>query len=196
MTAQATNMTTTTTTTTTRRVAAASFVLSLLGSCSDGNGIVEVYWQFNDAELRRVYPVGVEPDTCELESQSGVRYDLRVRLTIVENTPTCSANWTDPGCQQIEQLLFPCNRSRGTALEVPPSAADDENDPGYLMIVETMVDPTDTSAFVPDSSCVTGPGPRVRQVFPGRITDLELYQFVVHAIDTQGLLLDLDACRP
>jgi hypothetical protein len=179
-----------------RRVAA-SLLLPLLGSCSDGNGIVEVYWQFNDADLRRVYPVGVEPDTCELESQSGVRYDLRVRLTIVANTQTCIDDWNDPGCEVIEQLLFPCNRSRGTALEVPPSATDDEDDPGYLMIVETMVDPTDTSAFVPDSSCVTGPGPRVRQVRPGRITDLELYQFVVHAIDTRDvLLLDIDACRP
>jgi hypothetical protein len=64
------------------------------------------------------------------------------------------------------------------------------------MIVEAMVDPTDTSPFVPISSCLTAPGPRVRQVRPGRITDLELYQFVVHAIDNQGLLLDIDACRP
>lgn len=179
-----------------RRVAIASLVLGLLGSCSDGNGIVEVYWQFDDAELRRIYPVGVEPDTCELESQSGVRYDLRVRLSIVENTPTCSANWEAPGCPLVEQQTFPCNRSRGTALEVPPSATDDETDPGYLMIVEAMVDPTDTAAFVPDPSCLTGPGPRVRQVRPGRITDLELNQFVVHAVDNQGLLLDIDACRP
>jgi hypothetical protein len=179
-----------------RRLAGASLVLSLLGSCSDGDGIVEVYWQFEDAELHRVYPAGIEPDTCELESQGGVRYDLRVRLTIVENTPSCVDDWSNPDCQVIEPLLFPCNRSRGTALSVPPSAAEDGTDPGYLMVVEALVDPTDTSAFVPDSSCVTGPGPRVRQVRPGRITDLEIFQFIVAAIDNQGQLLDIDACRP
>jgi hypothetical protein len=171
-------------------------VLPLLGSCSDGDGIVEVYWQFVDVELQRVYPAGVEPDTCELESQGGVRYDIRVRLTIVENTPSCMDDWSNVDCQVVEPIVFPCNRSRGTALSVPPSAADDGTDPGYLMVVEALVDPTDTSAFVPDSNCVAGPGPRVRQVRPGRITDLEIYQFIVSAIDNQGLLLDIDACRP
>jgi hypothetical protein len=167
-----------------------------LGACTDGDGIVEVYWQFDDADLRRIFPVGVEPDTCELTSESGVRYDLRVRLTIVENSEACSEDWTNPDCQIIEPLIFPCNRSRGTALSVPPSAADDGTDPGYLMVVETLVDPTDTAAFVPASSCVGGAGPRVRQVRPGRITDLEVYEFIVQAINNQGQLLDIDACRP
>jgi hypothetical protein len=179
-----------------RRTAALSLVLSLLGSCSDGDGIVEVYWQFVDVELQRVYPVGPEPDTCEFASEGGVRYDLRVRLTIIENTPSCVDDRENPDCQVIEPLLFPCNRSRGTALSVPPSAADDGTDPGYLMIVETLIDPTDTSPFVPVSSCVSGPGPRARQVRPGRITDLEIYQFIVAAIDNRGQLLDIEACRP
>lgn len=174
----------------------ASALLLSLSSCSQGDGIVEVYWQFEDAELQRVYPVGVEPDTCEFESQSGILYDLRVRLTIVENTESCRDDWTNPDCQIIEPLLFPCNRSRGTALSVPASAAEDGTDPGYLMVVEALVDPTDTEPFVPKSSCVAGPGPKVRQVRPGRITDLEVYQFIVEAIDNQGLLLDIDACRP
>jgi hypothetical protein len=167
-----------------------------LGACSEGDGIVEVYWQFEDANLRRIFPVGVEPDTCELPSVSGVRYDLRVRLTIVENSESCEEDWSNPDCQIIEPVLFPCNRSRGTALSVPPSAAGDGTDPGYLMVVETMVDPTDTAPFVPSSSCVAGAGPRVRQVRAGRITDLEVYQFIVLAIDNQGVLLDIDACRP
>jgi hypothetical protein len=179
-----------------RRTAALSLVLSLLGSCSDGDGIVEVYWQFVDVELQRVYPAGAEPDTCAFASESGVRYDLRVRLTIIENTPSCVDDRENPDCQVIEPMLFPCNRSRGTALSVPPSAADDGTDPGYLMIVETLVDPTDTSPFVPVSSCVSGPGPRARQVRPGRITDLEIYQFIVAAIDNQGQPLDIESCRP
>lgn len=175
--------------------AALSLALLSLGSCSDGDGIVEVYWQFDDADLRRIFPVGVEPDTCELESQSGVRYDLRVRLTILENTDACRDDWSNPDCQIIEPLMFACNRNRGTALSVPPSVAADGTDPGYLMVVEALVDPTDTAPFVPDETCVAGPGPRVRQVRPGRITDLEVYQFIVLAIDNQGQLLDIDACR-
>jgi hypothetical protein len=107
--------------TTVRRAAALSLVLSLLGSCTDGDGIVEVYWQFLDVELDRVYPAGVAPDTCEIASASGVRYDLRVRLTILENTPSCVDDWENPDCQVIEPLLFPCNRSRGTALWGPPT---------------------------------------------------------------------------
>ena len=173
-----------------------SLALVSLASCGEGDGIVEVYWQFEDSNLRRIFPVGVEPDTCEFESMSGVRYDLRVQLTIVENTESCRDDWSNVDCQVIAPLLFPCNRSRGTALSVPPSAADDGTDPGYLMVVQTMVDPTDTDPFVPDESCVAGAGPRVRQVRPGRITDLEVYEFIVQAIDYPELLLDIDACRP
>ena len=168
--------------------------LASLG-CGESDGIVEVYWQIEDARLERVYPQGQRSDTCEFHSQSGIRYDLRVRLTIVENTPDCTLDWSSEACQVIEPVLFPCNRSRGTAKSVPPSDLELADEPGYLMVVEALIDPTDTEPFVPSSSCMVGPGPRVREVRPGRITDLEVYQFVFSALDHANAQIDIDSCR-
>ena len=167
----------------------------LASGCSESDGIVEVYWQFEDRNLRRIFPQGAVGDTCEFTSASGIRYDLRVRLTVLENTDACAAATDDPACQIIEPVLFPCNRQRGTADPVPVSARDDGSDPGYLMIVEALIDPTDGPAFVPNSTCLIGPGPRVRKVRPGRITDLEVYQFIVDAVRIGDYDLDIDACR-
>lgn len=180
----------------------AALLMMLLLGCSDRDGIVEVSWQVEDASLERLYPLGFESDTCELSSASteqstGARYDLRVRLTIAFNTDACAADHSTADCQVIEPILFPCNRFRGTALDVPPSAEDDESDPGYLMVVEPMIDPTDAEPFVASSTCIASPGPRVRRVRAGRITDLEVYQFIVLAIEhDEGQLLDIEACRP
>jgi hypothetical protein len=172
--------------------------LALLGStsaCAEGEGIIEVYWQFEDRNVERIFPQGDVADTCEFTSASGIRYDLRVRLNVVENTDACAATPDDAACQIIEPVLFPCNRQRGTADPVPISARDDGSDPGYLMFVEAVIDPTDGPAFVPNSTCLVGPGPRVRQVRPGRITDLEVYEFIVDAVEVGDYALDLDACR-
>lgn len=171
-----------------RFLACAPLALVMLGSCGEGggDGIVEVYWQFDDAELERLYPLGELPDTCELESRSGIDYALLVRLTIARNTEACAEDWANPDCQVIAPITFSCDRFRGTALSVPVSAEDDGSDPGYLMVVEAVIDPTDTEPFVPERSCLAGPGPRVRRVKPGRITDLEIYQFIVLAIDIEA----------
>ncbi|MFO7563856.1 MAG: hypothetical protein R6X02_14515 [Enhygromyxa sp.] len=181
-----------------RAVRAAGLLLAALvlaSACAEGEGIVEVYWQFEDRNLRRIFPQGDVGDTCEFTSASGIRYDLRVRLRVLENTEACVAAPDDAACQIIDPVLFPCNRRRGTADLVPVSAREDGSDPGYLMIVEALIDPTDGPAFVPNSTCLIGPGPRVRKVRPGRITDLEVYQFIVDAVTLGAYDLDLDACR-
>jgi hypothetical protein len=167
----------------------------LASACSEGEGIVEVYWQFEDTNLQRIFPQGDVADTCEFTSASGIRYDLRVRLQVIDNTEACAATPDDAACQIIEPVVFPCNRQRGTADPVPVSARDDGSDPGYLMIVQALIDPADGPAFVPNSSCLVGPGPRVRQVRPGRITDLEVYEFIVDAVTIGDYALDIDACR-
>lgn len=162
-------------------------------SCSSGDGLVEVNWQFEDASLERIFPQGSRGDTCEFPSASGIRYDLAVQLTIAENSDACANGWEDPSCVVVEQRQFDCARSRGTATSVAVSAEGDA-DPGYLMFVEPLIDPTDTAAFVPNSSCVGRPGPRVRRVLPGRITDLEVVQFVFLVSDASPI--DIDSCRP
>jgi hypothetical protein len=170
---------------------------ALLGAagCTEGEGLVELYWEFEDYQLNRIFPQGAAHDTCEFTSASGIRYDLRVRLSIVENSPACAEDPQASGCSIIEPITFPCNRARGTADAVPVSARDDGSDPGYLMIVEALIDPTDGPAFVPNSECLVGPGPRVRKVRPGRITDLEVYQFIVRIVEVGDYALDLDYCR-
>jgi len=170
-------------------------VFLLASGCAEGEGIVEVYWQLEDENLRRIYPQGDSADTCEFTSASGTRYDLRVRLSIIENTQACADDPSNGDCQVIEPELFPCTRARGTADPVPISADADGDDPGYLMFVEAVIDPSDGPAFVPNAECLTGPGPRVRKVRPGRITDLEVVQFIVSAVTIDDYALDLDACR-
>ncbi|NVB39608.1 hypothetical protein G6O69_17330 [Pseudenhygromyxa sp. WMMC2535] len=166
-----------------------------LGACASEEGIVEVYWEIENAELERIFPQGLRSDSCGFESESGIRFDLEVQLTIAENSTACAEGWDTSDCAVIEQLSFDCARSRGTATAVPISASGDE-DPGYLMFAELTMNPTDSAAFVPIAACMAGPGPRVRRVLPGRITDLEVYQFVFHALDPgkQGLV-DIDLCR-
>jgi hypothetical protein len=174
---------------------ALAFGLGPIAACAESEGIVEVYWQFEDDNLERIFPQGDQPDTCAFTSASGIRYDLAVRLRVVENSEDCVANSDSATCQIIEPVVFPCNRQRGTADPVPVSADSDGNDPGYLMIVEALIDPTDGPAFVPNATCLSGPGPRIRQVRPGRITDLEVYEFIVRAVTLDDFALDIDACR-
>jgi hypothetical protein len=176
------------------RAGSLALAVLLLAGCGERDGIVELYWQFDDTKLRRIYPLGVEADTCGLQSQT-VDYDLRVRLNVLENTQACLDDPSNVDCQVVEPMLFPCNRPRGTALHVPPSETE-AGDPGYLMLVDLVIDPADADPFVPLATCVARPGPRVRQVRAGRITDLEIYEFILLTVDIDGEPLDLDACRP
>ena len=177
-----------------RRPALALLALITLGACSEGDGIVEVAWQFDDAGLERVFPQGERADTCEFSSAS-VRFNLVVRLRILENSAACAADPNADDCAEVLAETFPCYRYRGTAETVPISATPEGDDDGYLMIVEALIDPTDTPAFVPVSECIRSPGPRVRKVSPGRITDLELQQFIITQPDLTAGTADLDACR-
>lgn len=176
-------------------VLAPALALSLASlGCAETDGIVEVYWQFVDAELDPIYPQGSRADTCEFPSQSGIRYNLQVRLSVAQNDAACGAGLDDPGCEIVEQRLFPCDRQRGTLISVPVSVRSDGSDPGYLMFVDAVINPTDAEPFVPDESCLVGPGPRTRRVLPGRITDLEIFQYVFLA--SSDAPIDIDACRP
>lgn len=181
----------------------AVLTLATLLGCGRDEGLVEVYWQFEDATLERVYPLGYRVDTCGFSDPSGAKFDLRIQLTIVHYTEACAADHTDPACQVVEPQLFDCGRARGTATGVPPSSEDASaasSDPGYLMLIEPVIVPEVGDAFVPTSTCIGRPGPRVRRVRPGHIADLELHEFILHALDPTAegdlKLIDLEACRP
>jgi hypothetical protein len=184
------------------RLAAGLALLALLG-CGPDEGVVEVYWQFEDAQLDRIYPLGWRTSTCAFTDRAGDNYDIVVRLTIAHYTDACAEDHTDPSCHVVEPETFGCLTSRGTVTDVPPSSQDateTDDDPGYLMVVEPVIVPEASEAFVPISTCIGRPGPRVRRVRAGRITDLEIHEFIVHALDpaAEGNLrrIDLAACRP
>lgn len=168
-------------------------------SCGSEVGIVEVYWQVEDASLRRIYPPGDRTSTCAFTDLDGANFDLRVRLTIVHATDACALTPEDAACQVVAPLVFECLRARGTVTDVPPSSTDASeggDDPGYLMFVEPLIVPEQGEAFVARSTCIGYPGPRKRRVRAGRITDLEVHSLVFHALAGADAKVDLDACRP
>ncbi|MCA9681581.1 MAG: hypothetical protein KC457_05255 [Myxococcales bacterium] len=166
-----------------------------LSGCGREEGIVEVYWQLENADLDRLYPQGLRNDTCAFDSVSGERFDVQVQLTVAENSPECAVHWSDPACVIVEQLRFDCTRARGTATSVPISSSGSD-DPGYLMFVEATMVPEGGEPFVPMASCMQGPGARVRRVLPGRTTDLEVYEFVFRALQSKlQTKVDIDLCR-
>lgn len=186
-----------------RSTVLALIALATLAGCGRDEGVVEVYWQFEDATLDRVYPLGSRSTTCGFTDRAGITFDIRVQLTLVHYTDACAANHADPACHVVEPVLFDCARARGTITGVPPSSEDataTDSDPGYLMLVEPVIVPESGEAFVPTSTCIGRPGPRVRRVRPGRIADLEVHQFILHALDPRAegalALFDLEACRP
>ncbi len=177
-------------------------VIAIALGCGAEHGVVEVYWQFEDATLDRIYPLGYRTTTCSFLDRSGAKFDIRVQLTLAHYTDACAEDHTPSSCHVVEPQRFDCARARGTITDVPPSTADAsaiDSDPGYLMIVEPVIVPADGEAFVPASTCIGRPGPRVRRVRPGRIADLEVHEFVVHALDPDALgdlaRVDLDACQ-
>ena len=173
-----------------------ALVLAATG-CGQQPGLVELAWQFDDAGLSRMFPQGSVRNTCTLPSADGLEYALKVQLRIVTNDEPCTADPSLPSCQVIDPLIFDCNRFRGTAKQVPTSDPDDSGqDPGYLMFAEVLIQPsTSAEPFVADPSCIQGPGPRVRSVRSGRLTDLEVYQFVFSSYSEGGDPVDIEACR-
>ncbi len=164
----------------------AALPLLLGGACTADTGVLELNWAFVDAQLDPIYPSGYERDTCDFTGRTGSEerlYDLRVRLRISD--PACEGGPGDPECRLLDPIVFPCNRARGTEMEVPASDTDLRFD------VDVVVVPRGGGTFVPKDECVTHPGPRLRPVPEGLVTDLAVYQLVVHAIDpTQQARLD------
>ncbi len=146
--------------------------------CDSPVGLVELNWQFVDASASDQ----VQP-TCELaatDTAGNTTVAIRMRLTVSRYDDTCDDPPNQPECI-VAQETFACDRERGTLDNVP--ATDDP----YMMMVDALVDPAGgEGAFVPPSDCVATPAPRLRTVEGGRISDLAVYQVVIHAFDQDG----------
>ena len=167
-----------------------------LAGCAEGVGGVELSWAFFDRDVHTVYPRGDQTDSCALGGRAGDAarpYDLNVRLTVLE---ACEEEDPIGTCDPVVDATFECDRFRGLIPELPSS------DEPYLMHVEVRVSPEGEDAFTAAPDCVAAPGPRLRTVRAGRVTDLAVYQFVIDATrfdsgaKSLDRRLDVEACRP
>lgn len=174
---------------------------------------MELDWAVVDRSGQAIFPGGKlfeTPDTCNLNGRdaSGTRrYTLEVGLSIYERDCVESfdagalgggdTGETTGGASSRDDCLvvrerFSCTRARGALTDVPAS-----DDP-YVMEMDVWITPRGASEpSQVDESCIATPGPRARQVLPGRITDLALYQIVALGIeldDDSAGGLNLNAC--
>lgn len=157
-------------------------------------GVVELAWVFVDRNGDPIYPGGVlslddQRDSCDLPGVAGgdvVRYDLSLQVEICD--PACAAGCDDPSCLVMDPLRFPCDTSRGSEREVPASEEP------YRFTVKAAVESNITPDCVdPLPTCIAVPGPRVRKVTAGLVTDLQVYQIAVDVTDDSAPL-DLEEC--
>lgn len=170
--------------------------LVVLSGCAQGVGGVELSWAFFDRDVRTVYPRGDQTDACGLGGRAGEQaraYDLNVRLTVLEQ---CDEGAPLDDCTTVIDRTFDCDRFRGLIPELPSS-----EDP-YLMAVDVRVTPSGGDPYTAAPGCIAAPGPRLRTVRAGRITDLAVYQFVIEATkfdsgsDNLNRKLDVEGCQP
>lgn len=151
-----------------------ALAIPLVTGCGVDAGIVELNWEFLDATADR----GIG-NTCDLRAEDGSAYALRVELLVSEN-----------GCEgdecEVARERFACERTRGSALDVPAS------DEPYLMQVFVVAEHGNDETVL-GSQCAAVPGPRTRTVHAGQITDLAVYELIIHAIDGDQAL-DLEGC--
>ena len=166
--------------------------LGLVG-CTPDVGLVELNWTFVDRQARPFVPSDLRKDTCAIPAQDehgSTTADLIVQLTL--SHPDLSSGASTDVCRAPGCARFSCGRRRGTVDDVPAS-----DDP-YVMSVDVLVVPARGNEFLAPPRCIAVPGPRRRNINGGALTDLSVYQFVVHNIDAESdeaSRLDLEQCR-
>lgn len=152
---------------------------ALAAACERSHGEVELNWTVVDAGGRDVFPVGPFDDLCSFigrTAEDGARrpYSLNVRLSLCE--PGCATDCaSDPSCL-VEALDFSCNAARGFDT-VPAREAS------YEMVVDLVADFGGACACALGPSCALVPGPRLRAIEPGLVTDLQVYLLVLTGLD-------------
>lgn len=178
-----------------RSAFASTLVFALVSSgipagCTPDIGQVELNWMFVDRNASPFIPSDLRKDSCAIPAQDAdgqTSADLIVQLTLSE--PDCPGGPAAESCQ-IAFRRSKCDRRRDTLDDVPAS-----DDP-YLMSVDIMVVPARGNRFLAPAGCIAVPGPRRRRVDGGALTDLSVYQFVVHNMDLdETSRLDLEQCR-
>lgn len=175
----------------------AALLAALAAACERAHGEVELNWTVVNVGGRDVFPAGPFDDLCQFigrTAEGGERrpYSLNVRLSLCE--PGCADDCAaDPACV-VEALDFPCNAARGFDT-VPAREAP------YTLAVDLVADLGGACACALGPACALVPGPRMRAIEPGLVTDLQVYLLVLTGldlgIDTAEMgrtVMDLDAC--
>jgi hypothetical protein len=170
--------------------------------CSPDTGVVELAWVFVDRQGEQIFPAGPfslgTRDSCDLPGRIGdrdVSYDLQMELEVCD--PSCEEGCGNEACNVVSPLRFPCEAWRGSDPDIP--ASDDPYRFTARALVVTGSEQTVCSDPLP--TCIAVPGPRERQVEPGLVVDLQVYQVAVDvdlAAPAEGLdgdrALDLEGC--
>lgn len=172
--------------------------LLLAPACENTAGEVELNWTVVDAAGQAMFPAGDFGDLCEFIGRAvpgGERrpYSLRAQLRLCE--PGCPGDCADEPSCQVETLRYRCDAARGF------STVPAREEP-YLFEVAMVADFGGGCSCELGPACALAPGPRMRKVEPGLVTDLQVYLFVLTGIDIfaqiqpeQGrTVMDLDRC--
>ncbi|MEZ4453211.1 MAG: hypothetical protein R3B09_27360 [Nannocystaceae bacterium] len=155
--------------------------------CTDTRGIVQIAWSFVDRGGNSVFP-GPLGDTCSFHGVvdgADRSFDLRVAVRLCD--PECSAGCGDDGCLLVDPLVYSCLGARGSS-EVPAM------DTPYEFKVEVLADLGSECTCVIEEPCAEVPGPRLRMVRTGLITDLQVYQLVLGLASPSQAELSLEGC--
>ncbi len=157
--------------------------------CDRTHGEIELNWTVVDAAGASVFPTRDLDDLCGFTGRMvaegpRARYALHVQLELCD--PACGC---DPACEPT-RLTFDCDAARGWGTVL----ADE-----YELRVSLIARPETGCACELTPACALAPGPRVRAVEPGLVTDLQVFLFVLSGFrlgtkEKGSPLMDLDGC--
>ena len=164
---------------------------ALAPACGRDEGVVEIAWSFVDSSGRAVFPSGGLNDTCAMTGRLGAgdprSYALHLEIRLCD--PACPGGCDDPACWHEDPLRFGCDVARGSAIV---AAQPDPVLVDARVVAVALGDPACACAVEPP--CAQVPGPRLRQLRAGLVTDLHVYLLVLALPDPERAALDLDAC--
>jgi hypothetical protein len=173
-----------------------------LVACIQDEGIVELNWAFVDRNQEPVYP-GETLTSCSFSGRLAAgedarEYGLHVELRVCD--ATCEAGCASSTCLVHEQR-FSCQTARGTA-RVPAVAGNQYTFTTRVVAISDGEGEDSACYCTIRDECALVPGSRTREVRPGLVTDLQVYQLVLPTLDVQNnkdtpIALDLaECCEP
>jgi len=169
----------------------AGFMIALfaLVACNHQEGIVEINWAFVDQDGDKIIPSRDAENSCGFAGNlagKAENYQMQVELRVCE--PGCEGGCENPACYAVDPFRFDCHALRASSKL--PASFD-----GYEFQVAVIAVPDNNAQEQCEcelrSPCIERPGPRIRTIEAGLITDLQVYQLVL-ALPTVEPIISAD----